>query len=371
MWIIPENLPISHSVQATGELTSDSRERLAEHLEQSVMWRSKPSRSATWSRRLKTDLSTQRLSSRILNSSLGQISLDEWISSLEGSLVNHSQPREGEQETKIQDTCFPISSEESESWSDLPLFSSKMSRESSHQSSKATNGAIPKERLFSSMSSESWSAWVTTRRREYSQRVKSALPINESACSSWVVAPISGESGRALVSGLLERGGESSVGYSESRSRKGPSWGREPKLKAVQHSLRESGTGTAYPAPRGAEQYPREPPRVTMVNTDYSRLQGDVSSVDTGRSQSANSPPATRSGTRRVIQGNIEPPMGGNADGAPSGLGYAELCYVMDNRTDELRLLGNGVVPDTAERAFRTLWGEWGHASLITTERDT
>jgi DNA (cytosine-5)-methyltransferase 1 len=180
-----------------------------------------------------------------------------------------------------------------------------------------------------------------------------------------------GESGRALVSGLLERGGESSVGYSESRSRKGPSWGREPKLKAVQHSLRESGTGTAYPAPRGAEQYPWEPPRVTMVNTDYSRLQGDVSSVDTGRSQSANSPPATRSGTRRVIQGNIEPPMGGNADGAPSGLGYAELCYVMDNRTDELRLLGNGVVPDTAERAFRTLWGEWGHASLITTERDT
>jgi hypothetical protein len=29
-----------------------------------------------------------------------------------------------------------------------------------------------------------------------------------------------------------------------------------------------------------------------------------------------------------------------------------------DNRTDELRLLGNGVVPATATIAFRTLWEE-------------
>jgi hypothetical protein len=34
---------------------------------------------------------------------------------------------------------------------------------------------------------------------------------------------------------------------------------------------------------------------------------------------------------------------------------YAELCISYDNRTDELRLLGNGVVPATAEKAFRTL----------------
>jgi hypothetical protein len=34
---------------------------------------------------------------------------------------------------------------------------------------------------------------------------------------------------------------------------------------------------------------------------------------------------------------------------------YAELCVSCDNRTDELRLLGNGVVPATAEKAFRTL----------------
>jgi hypothetical protein len=38
-------------------------------------------------------------------------------------------------------------------------------------------------------------------------------------------------------------------------------------------------------------------------------------------------------------------------------MGYAELCVTCDNRTDELRLLGNGVVPATAERAFRVLAG--------------
>jgi hypothetical protein len=37
---------------------------------------------------------------------------------------------------------------------------------------------------------------------------------------------------------------------------------------------------------------------------------------------------------------------------------YAELCVSCDNRTDELRLLGNGVVPATAALAFRTLWEE-------------
>jgi hypothetical protein len=44
--------------------------------------------------------------------------------------------------------------------------------------------------------------------------------------------------------------------------------------------------------------------------------------------------------------------------GPARGVGYAELCVTSDNRTDELRLLGNGVVPATAERAFRVLFAE-------------
>jgi DNA-cytosine methyltransferase len=51
----------------------------------------------------------------------------------------------------------------------------------------------------------------------------------------------------------------------------------------------------------------------------------------------------------------IEPKMGGDFNGPTGGLDYANLCVSCDNRTDELRLLGNGVVPATAELAFRNL----------------
>ena len=50
-----------------------------------------------------------------------------------------------------------------------------------------------------------------------------------------------------------------------------------------------------------------------------------------------------------------QPTLGGDSDGPSSGLDYAELCVSCDNRTDELRLLGNGVVPATAHIAFCTL----------------
>jgi hypothetical protein len=65
-------------------------------------------------------------------------------------------------------------------------------------------------------------------------------------------------------------------------------------------------------------------------------------------------------------QGDIEPTecrqtqpsLGGDADGPAGGMDYAELCVSGDNRTDELRLLGNGVVPATAAIAFTTLMQE-------------
>jgi DNA (cytosine-5)-methyltransferase 1 len=53
-----------------------------------------------------------------------------------------------------------------------------------------------------------------------------------------------------------------------------------------------------------------------------------------------------------------QPSLGRDADGVADRLDYAELQVTCDNRTDELRLLGNGVVPATAERAFRTLLEE-------------
>ena len=50
--------------------------------------------------------------------------------------------------------------------------------------------------------------------------------------------------------------------------------------------------------------------------------------------------------------------LGRNPDGSSGRLDYAELRISGDNRTDELRLLGNGVVPATADLAYRTLMRE-------------
>ena len=57
----------------------------------------------------------------------------------------------------------------------------------------------------------------------------------------------------------------------------------------------------------------------------------------------------------RVIDISPECSMGRDIDGSSGRMDYAELCVAGDNRTDELRLLGNGVVPATAELAYRTL----------------
>jgi site-specific DNA-cytosine methylase len=53
--------------------------------------------------------------------------------------------------------------------------------------------------------------------------------------------------------------------------------------------------------------------------------------------------------------GEAQRPLGGDPHGRPDWMDHAELYTSCDNRTDELRLLGNGVVPATVERAFRVL----------------
>ena len=77
--------------------------------------------------------------------------------------------------------------------------------------------------------------------------------------------------------------------------------------------------------------------------------------------------------------GQAEQSMGLPVDESSNGMGYSELSSLSnqelaeiyewmercDNRTDELRLLGNGVVPATATLAFRTLLAELLHTQGI------
>jgi site-specific DNA-cytosine methylase len=103
----------------------------------------------------------------------------------------------------------------------------------------------------------------------------------------------------------------------------------------------------AWPSRLGEPQHEWEPPRV-VGNTKELR-----------RPRLCKSPAANLN--QQIIfladanSRQIEPPLGRDANGTASGMDYAELCISGDNRTDELRLLGNGVVPATAIKAFLTL----------------
>lgn len=152
--------------------------------------------------------------------------------------------------------------------------------------------------------------------------------------------------------------------------------GREP-LREVTRSSKE----TAYPKGRGVDQYEWEPNRTTMadnLNTTTGREVGDAERQGGGALvRSREELPTERNiehsriktvytaypKGRGIDQYEWEPnrvqiksEMGGNIDGSSDRMDKADLFDAYDNRADELRLLGNGVVPDTAARAFQVLW---------------
>jgi len=116
---------------------------------------------------------------------------------------------------------------------------------------------------------------------------------------------------------------------------------------------RQIPNGCSWPSRPGSPQFRWEPPRVV----------GDAQHAGSqGQWHNATSEHRADSGLQfGAANGNdfdtrqTEPSLGRDADGPSGGMGYAELCVSRDNRTDELRLLGNGVVPATAARAFRVL----------------
>lgn len=60
----------------------------------------------------------------------------------------------------------------------------------------------------------------------------------------------------------------------------------------------------------------------------------------------------------KTEQSSNQSEMGGNADGLADWLDYARLCNSFSSIIDEIALLGNGVVPATAEIAFKTLFNK-------------
>lgn len=187
MWIIPKNLHTSRYVADMKGLGVDC-EQFSQISEKSLMWRSKPTASPTWSKRWKRVSWIQHLSSLILKPSHSESFVERWTSSLGDSPVSLSQMQERVAELKTPDICSLTSETESGS-ANLELFSSKMLKELSQQKQ-------PRENRFSNMSSENWKEWVITQRQEYSQRVKLAHLTRESESSSWATPNVCGNHNR-------------------------------------------------------------------------------------------------------------------------------------------------------------------------------
>jgi DNA (cytosine-5)-methyltransferase 1 len=111
------------------------------------------------------------------------------------------------------------------------------------------------------------------------------------------------------------------------------------------------------------------------------RAMDEASGIPADRERSESPQADTESSSTREREGSwsnasecseIEPKMGRDIDGTTDGMDISELSSLShselaeirewmvkgDNRTDELRSCGNGVVPATAERAFRVLMEE-------------
>ena len=100
-----------------------------------------------------------------------------------------------------------------------------------------------------------------------------------------------------------------------------------------------------------------------MDNSRHTRLQKCKDEQKDSRSQrqKRKTRQLTKASPSRNISRQIKSSMGRDTNGSSNWMDYGDLCESVCNRTDELRLLGNGVVPSTAERAFRVLWKEIEH----------
>ena len=139
------------------------------------------------------------------------------------------------------------------------------------------------------------------------------------------------------------------------------------RIDARQSQGSESEHCSAWPSRPGEQQHSWEPPRV-VAHTGSTRTDAHIPQVRTRNDSTGESGGVENTGHKRQAKQQIDPnrteqsdirqtqpPLGGNPDGPAGGMDYAQLCVTCDNRTDELRLLGNGVVPATAALAFRTL----------------
>ena len=111
-----------------------------------------------------------------------------------------------------------------------------------------------------------------------------------------------------------------------------------------------------WPARPGQQQYEWEPPRV-VGNTEHDGHAATENRGSSGAEQEEGWVQKSERGREQAADNRqIKPALGGNFNESTDRLVHAELYESCDNRTDELRLLGNGVCIPTVTRAWEVLY---------------
>lgn len=295
----------------------DSSE-FSRHCEQWLIVRSKVMPARTWSLKLKRDSWMLLLYGRTLSPFRSPVFTRRWVSSLVDTHASLSHPQVRGLEKTIQGTCGRLSGRGS----------GKCNRTSvSLKMSKATSP------LDSRKFSVTWEDSVIRKRGEYSARLKLAHLTRERESSS---SPVGANWPTASTRDHKDTGD-----LSKSDHRKCGKLRNDTLPRMVDLSGRQD---------RGEAQYEWEPSR-TLGKPSTEGLEGGAGEVLQERGKRLSDANRRYEGVRPV-----KSTMGGDLDGASCGLDTSKLYSTTKNRTDELRLLGNGVVPDTAALAFRTLY---------------
>ncbi len=140
----------------------------------------------------------------------------------------------------------------------------------------------------------------------------------------------------------------------------GPQVGGLPSAGAVESSGGGDGGQPRWPARPGQPQHAWEPPRVvTHGELRLGKLEAlelghpDCGGLERAEKSRRLGADALRSGDQVPDERAVESAVGGVVDGPAHRL---DPSVRIDSRVDELRLLGNGVVPATAAKAFQTLF---------------
>ena len=383
MWILPKQLHTLASVQDTEALSLDLNES-SQLCAQSLFVRSKPSPLRTWLQKWKRDSWTQHLFGRILKPSLGKAFETEWTSSLEVIPASHSVQQASEPVRTTQDTCGLGSQMELLPCDPESAFS---------RTSKDTS------RWDSPASSAIWKSWVTRCRGAYSARLNAVRLTSANGCSSWPTAkardwkdttgcsldavnPDGTHRNRRdrLVGAIAAEmsGPAAPVNHSTHGSRP-ESWltprANEPtgdsnfvtrnadRGKHCHGSLTQQMKSWATPTARDHKSGRGNEER------EYSELTPMVERTQSGKLNSRWCETLMGVPVGWTMPSCMQPIANPASVATMSSAGNPEdttqtvhvlgpIAVTTDNRTDELRLLGNGVVPATSALAFTTLLNE-------------